>query len=229
MILKEQYGSCEMNNSGNNAILLQLGFDVSGPFADMLRLTYQRHAAYCRAYQIDFWQITGQLPHQLMPGAWSKIWLAQLCFKIGYEYIFWLDTDAAIVDFKTDLRDVFKEMGEASIGACEHNANKIPPHINVGVMYFRKTPQCVRFIDDWLKQFPGDKNWNEQGVFNHLRQEPQHQGVVAKIDDKWNATVNVNPHPNPVVKGWHGQGNGMIRLNLMRETCGLDYLNFGRV
>ncbi len=214
-----------MANKANNAILIQLGFDVLGPFADMLRLTYQRHASYCRAWGIDFWQVNGIIPRDLMPGAWSKIWLADMCFKLGYEYVFWLDTDAAVVDFGTDLRDVFKEMGEASIGACEHNANNIPAHLNVGVMYFRKTKESVRFVADWLKQYPGDRNWAEQGVFNHLMKEPQYKGIVAKVDDKWNSTLKTNESKTPVVMGWHGiGGNGIARLNAMRKVCGSDYL-----
>lgn len=215
-----------MKNSGNDAILLQLGFNTWGPFADMLRLTYQRHAAYCNAWQMDYWQMFGMIPRELMPGAWSKIWLMDLCFELGYKYVIWLDTDAGIVDFKTDLRDVFNEMGDAKIGLCEHNANNIPAHLNVGVMYLENTKDTRRFVKDWLRQFPGDENWNEQGVFNHLAKEPQYKGLIAKIDDKWNATVNVNPSPNPVVKGYHGQGDGLNRINLMKRDFGMDWMNY---
>jgi hypothetical protein len=57
--------------------------------------------------------------------------------------------------------------------------------------------------------------WWEQGVFNDIN-----DGTVVEIDAKYNATGNVNPSPNPVVLGFHGQGDVRQRFNDMLKAIG---------
>lgn len=201
------------------------GHDV---FQDMSRLTVQRHMAYARAHAMDYWNISGDIHPEMYPGGWGKIWLIKYAMQHNYKYISWIDADAAIMDFGSDLRDALKEQ---DIGACLHTPekseylkqNNVPPHLNVGVMYFRVTDKTRKFIDDWLASYPGDKRWMEQGAFNNLAKEVD---FIKPIEDKWNATVNVNMVDKPAVKGWHGVFPVIDRFNMMRAELLEDHIKY---
>lgn len=220
----------------NNAVILQHAYEPSSiligdhTFNEMLRLTYNRHAAYALSHNMDYWAFQGGIHYKEMPGeagAWSKIWLMKYALK-DYEYAFWIDTDAAIMDFETDLRDAVKDI---HIGACVHDPAKseylkslnIDKHINIGVMYLRNTEETRAFIDKWLASYPGEKRWAEQGAFNKLMIE---NPIVSVIDDKWNATVNVNMVEKPVVKGWHGVAPNTARFMQMKNELNDDFIDF---
>lgn len=210
----------------NNAIILQQAYtpdaENSGYFYDMLRLTMNRHAAYARVHKMDYQVYFGEyLPERNMfTGAWHKIRMIQDAIDKGYEYIFWLDTDAGIADISVDLRDAFS--GDGDIGACEHESKTIPRHYNVGVLFVRNTDRSKNFIADWWNTFPGDERWLEQGSFNNMAKD---NPVVFRMDDKWNATISVNEVDNPVVKGWHGILPS-DRFNAMRRYFKEDHIKY---
>ena len=215
----------------SNAVMIQHTYsnsNVFGPsFTDMQRLTYLRHSAYCAAHQIDYWSFQGGT-YPDMPGeagAWSKVGLMNSALK-DYEFVFWVDVDAAIVDFETDLRDAVKDI---NIGGCCHDPEKSPwlkqnhidKHINVGVLYVKNTEISKLFIQKWLASYPGPVRWADQGAFNALMKEIP--DAVTTIDDKWNATVNVNMVENPVIFGWHGVPLEQ-RFLLMKQKLKDDHL-----
>src|SRR5574341_1895440 len=190
-----------------NAVIIQQAYQI-GPFSDMLRLTYQRHAAYAWAHDMEYWPLSATLLPDKWPGGWGKIWLMRLMLDQGYEHVFYIDTDAAIVDFETDLREALPE-GKL-IGAVEHYAPDwfpkydIPRHYNIGVLFLRNDPLTVELLDDWVGRFPGHPRWMEQGAFNEIVKEDRYRDVFHVMEAKWNATVNVNPVDKPVIMGWHG-------------------------
>ena len=202
----------------NNAIILQQVYSQS-PYANMLRLSFARHMDYALRHSFDFQcqmtDITKDHPMCLLNGqpapfgAWAKLFIIRDALKAGYEYVCWVDADALIFDMATDLRDAFKEFDH--IGACQHPGP--PPHLNVGVVYYRNTQPTRDFVDTWIEHY-GRKdldNWMEQGVFNRLTAET---GIVARIDDKWNATHFAGTDvAHPVVIGYHGSA---IYTPLMR-------------
>jgi len=207
----------------NNAVILQA---VSNPtttpvFHDMLRLTMQRHAAYALSHNMDYLVHFGTYSERgVYTGSWDKIKLLQEAMERGYEYAFWVDADAAIIDFDDDLRDAFTN---GFIGCCEHNANGIPAHLNVGVTFVKNSEETLKFLGDWWDSFPGDPRWLEQGAFNDLAKK--YPDLVFKMDDKYNATVNVNMCDNPVVMGWHGI-HPNSRFAQMRKTLQQDFIKF---
>jgi hypothetical protein len=214
--------------NSNNAVILQHVYSNSS-FSDMLRLCIQRHMAYANAYSMDYWAFQGGLHRERVPeaGAWSKIELMKMALEKGYEYVFWIDADAAIMDFNTDLRESVKNI---HIGACAHDPAKSPylqslgiqRHINVGVMYLRNTDETRKFIQAWYDSYPGIPRWAEQGSFNNLLVTMPN--IVTEIDDKWNATVNVNMVEKPVVKGYHGVMPIENRFGLMKVDCIEDHI-----
>ena len=214
--------------NSNNAVIIQHVYSNSC-FTDMLRLCIQRHMAYSAAYNMDYWAFQGGLHRSHLPeaGAWSKIDLMKMALEDGYEYVFWIDADATIMDFNTDLRESVKDI---HIGACVHDPAKSPylksldvqRHINVGVMYLRNTDETRKFVQAWYDSYPGIPRWAEQGSFNNLLATMP--GIVTEIDDKWNATVNVNMVEKPVVKGYHGVMPIENRFGLMRVDCIEDHI-----
>ena len=218
----------------NDAVLIQHTYSNNNTwsgnaFLDMQRLTYQRHASYCAAHNIDYWNFQGGKFPQFdgEAGSWTKVGLVKDALK-DYEFVFWIDVDTAIVDFETDLREAAKDI---HIGGCVHDPakseflkfHKVDRHINVGCLYFRSTDKSQEFMDVWCKSYPGAKRWAEQGAFNELTEKMP--DIVTVLDDKWNATVNVNMVKAPVVMGWHGVPLYQ-RFLLMKQKFINDHLDF---
>lgn len=212
----------------NDALLIQCGHS-SPLFIDMLRLTMQRHATYCLGHNMDYWCQFG-MPIYAARAAWDKVYFINQAMQLNYKHIIWLDTDTAIMDFSADLRDALKT---GDVGACEHYADwfekmEIPRHYNVGAMYFHNTPIAKEFVADWYSLHDNPKlgRWMEQGAFNDLVTSDKYKDIFEKLDDKWNATVNVNEVKQPVVKGYHGIYPAVKRLNYMRADLPNDWLEF---
>jgi hypothetical protein len=212
-----------------DAVILQQAWQI-GPFADMLRLTYQRHASYAWAHGMEYIAWAGSLKPDLWPGGWGKIWLMRLMLEQGYQHVFWIDTDAAIMDIECDLRDGLPE-GKL-IGACEHWAPDwfpkldIPRHFNVGVLFLRNDPLTATFLDDWIGRYPGHPRWLEQGAFNEMIAEDKYKDAFHPLDARWNATINVNQVEHPMIMGWHGVMPEAKRLSMMREVFRDDFIRF---
>jgi hypothetical protein len=212
-----------------DAVIIQQVWQL-GAFSDMLRLTYQRHASYAWAHGMDYIPWAGSLKPEMWPGGWGKIWLMRLMLEQGYKHVFWIDTDAAIVDLESDLRDALPE-GKL-IGACEHWAESwfpqfdIPKHFNVGIVFLRNDPLTKEFLDDWIGRYPGAQRWLEQGTFNEMIKEDRYKDAFFAMDAKYNATYNVNEVERPVIQAWHGVMPEAKRFAMMREVFKDDHLRF---
>jgi len=211
-----------------DSVILQQAWQI-GPFADMLRLTYQRTAAYAWAHGMEYIAWAGSLKPEMWPGGWGKIWLMRLMLDQGYKHVFWIDTDAAIANMECDLRDGLPE-GKL-IGACEHWAESwfpqldIPRHYNVGVLFLRNDPRTKAFLDDWISRYPGHQRWLEQGSFNEMV-TGEYTDIFHPLDATWNATYNVNEVEQPNIMAWHGVMPESKRFAMMREVFKDDHLRF---
>ena len=214
-----------------NAIIIQQAYSpiINFKFSDMLRLTMQRHAAYAMSHKMDYLPLFGDYSDRsLFTGGWDKIKLIQEAIERGYEYVFWIDTDAAIVDFSVDLRDAF--INQKLIGCCEHKRENlpkeydIPTHLNVGVTFVKNGDGVKEFLQEWWDSFPGDKRWVEQGSFNDMAKK--YPEIVFKMDDRFNATVNVNMCDKPVIVGWHGIQPDSKRFDMMKNSLYTDSVKY---
>lgn len=205
----------------NDSVIINM-CNSSGEFHDSMRLTYQRHAVYAISHKMDYWHIMGDMHPDRLRGGWDKVDIIRKALSAGYQYVFWIDADACIVDNKSDLRDAF----QGDIGACIHDANNIPKHYNVGVLFIRNSNLVREFFDDWWDSYPGSVQWMEQGAFNDLLATDKYKDLLFRMDDRYNATVNVNMVKNPVIMGWHGVRPLATRFKLMKNICSEDYINF---
>lgn len=197
----------------NDCILIQ-HIHADTPGVKMLELTRAHHAAYCERWNMDYRPIIGNPVPHIPPGAgnWAKIELIRQALDEGYQYVAWLDADALIIDFETDLREA---MQPNRIGACWHRIPQLD-HWNVGVLYIHNSTGTREFIYQWLTSYPPPPDgWMEQGVFNRMARE---SNIVTTISDRWNATIDVSMVPDAVVLGFHGQGNTEYRYKEMQET-----------
>jgi hypothetical protein len=185
----------------------------------------QRHVAYAISHKMDYIPYFGDYTDRdVYTGGWSKIKMIVDALK-KYEYVFWIDTDAAIVKFDTDLRDAF----QGNIGCCEHRAEvfpkelEIPTHYNVGVIFVKNDDGVKEFFESWWNSYPGDPRWAEQGAFNELVKDSP---LFFKLDDRYNATVNVNMCEDPVIVGWHGVSPLNKRFEMMKKQFISDHLKY---
>jgi hypothetical protein len=196
--------------------LIQQAFecnDIVGDYRPMMELTKARNETYCERYAFDFWYITkqdGLKYSNVFDGGWAKVELIQRALAQDYQYIVWLDADALVKDMDTDLRDGCIE----GIGACWHRIPQLN-HWNTGVLFVQNTPETVKFIDEWLASYPGQRQWMEQGEFNRLAMQSK---TVQTISDRWNATLNYSMVPDAVILGYHGNGNAKNRYDMMNKT-----------
>ena len=222
----------------NNAIIVQTCWSVDnrqviwqGCYYETLRLTLMRHSAYARAQKFDYWIKMGDIHPEYMTGAWSKCFLILEALEAGYQDVVYIDTDAAVMDFETDLRSALPE--GKFIGAVLHTpdkseflkVNNVPPHYNVGVLYFRNSPRTIEFVKAWIATYPGKERWLEQGSFNDMV-TGEYADMFHQVDDRFNATVNVNMTDKPAVKGWHGIMTVANRLAVMTEELADDFIKF---
>jgi hypothetical protein len=197
----------------NNALLIQ---HCSGSIhARMLAVFYARHVEYCIAHKFDYWALMdGRYPVMYSP--WARVPLILDALGRGYQYIVAMDTDAYIHDLSADLREACPPVG---FGACIHDANDVPRHYNIGVLYVTRSAQVREFCEHWLLLYPGYDNMEEQTIFNNLVSHRKYAGIVQQIDDKYNSTIGTNESPAPVVVAWHGVGTTAERLALMQTRA----------
>ena len=196
----------------NTAVLIQQVYPGLG-FEPLLELTKAHHQAYCDKWNIDYQPIVDNVTeHDPALGAYAKIELIRRAMAQDYAYIIWLDADTLIKDVDADLRDAVPYQ---KIGVCWHRIPQLQ-HWNVGALYVHNCEATQLFMDEWIKAYPPPRDgWNEQGVFNRMAMK---QNTVVTISDKWNATLNYSMVPDAVVLGFHGQGNAVQRLQIMRDA-----------
>lgn len=193
-----------------NAVLIQQAYPSQG-FDEMIELTRKRNEEYCKRWGFDYQvHIDNVVPEwDIKNGGWAKVELIRRALE-KYEFVVWLDADAMIYDLDTDLREACQD-----IGVCWHRIPQLN-HWNVGVMYFKASPEVIDFVNQWIGKYPGAKDgWFEQGEFNRLAMKSK---VVHTLSDRWNATINVNMVPDAVVLGFHGCGNAKQRLAFMEDA-----------
>lgn len=169
-------------------------------------LTASLTLEYCLKHKMDCHLLVGDQPGRIgETGHWTVPRLIKLFLDLGYSRVIYLDADTVIVDSSVDLREACVP---DKIGAVMHNLAYLTPdlsHYNAGALYVTNTKKVRNFMDKWLAQYPGTKEfaWYEQGVFNKLGAE---MDIINHLDNRWNAG-HVSKSDCPVVAGLHGIPN----------------------
>jgi hypothetical protein len=187
-------------------ILLQ---QATGAYQQMLSLSHDLHNAYATRHNLTFCSVRGSVQSR-RPPVWDKIRLIQLMLATGVEFVVWLDADTLIMKPEIDVRSALRN--GAPIAMCR---NPIPWgdqswHYNAGVILVRNTGAARWFFDEVWKAERVDHPWQEQARMNELSE--RNPNLVQTLDNKWNCTKGVNPTRDPIIRAWHGQGTGAIKL-----------------
>jgi hypothetical protein len=194
-----------------DAILIQA---ASWEYAPLLDITAKRHADYAQKHGMSFECLRGRwLDGSAGVLGWDKLVLIQQALRAGFEHVFWIDADAAIVGDE-DLRGA---LTHGTLGMVQHPGP--PIHFNCGVMMMRNTQRLGTFLEAVLSYCPGIAPWWEQNVLNDLITSEK-WFAFERLDDRWNSTFGVNESDHPVVVGWHGAGDVFERAALMRCVLG---------
>jgi hypothetical protein len=206
----------------NDALLIQQVYPSTGkdPLLEMsqeyMDLNVSVNGPYCERHGFDYWHVIENLNPDKGEGfgSWGKVVLLQKGLEAGYKYVVWLDVDTVIWRRDIDLREACTP---DHIGVCWHRIPQLH-HWNVGAGYYGNSERVRKFVADWLSHYPTNDGWAEQGVFNKLARQSD---IVQTISDRWNATLHYSEVPDPVVLGFHGDGDPKQRFLHMQEVIKL--------
>ncbi len=192
------------------AILLQ---QASGEHVALLDLIRSHHARYAERHRMEYRCVYGLQQAERAP-VWDKILLIlnALREEPPVEWLFWVDSDAIIMDFNRDLREALCDHGE--LGMVIHPN---PYHFNAGALYMRNTPRLIGYFEKVWAKWPINHGWEEQESMNRVLLDEWFDGFQP-LPAAWNSTYGVNEADRPVVRAWHGLNPIEKRIRLMRET-----------
>jgi hypothetical protein len=194
-----------------DAILLQ---QASPEQAILLDLTGKRHLAYAERHGIAYWTVGKRMIDEngAIYAGWDKFVLIRQALGRGYEHVFWIDADAAVVG-DVDLREA---RTDGCLGMVEHPGP--PVHFNCGVMLMRNTAQLREFLRAVWERRPGEHPWYEQTIMNEMITDGW--PGFEQLDLRWNSTFGIAEAQGPVIVGWHGGGSVGEKYGKMRAFLG---------
>lgn len=199
-----------------DAILLQ---QASPEQAILLGLTAERHAAYVERYEMAFWTVKRRMiDNEAVYAGWDKLVLIRQALGRGYEHVFWIDADAAVVG-DVNLREA---LTTGCLGMVEHPGP--PVHFNCGIMLMRNTAELRAFVREVWERRPGEDPWYEQTIMNEMIADGW--PGFERLDARWNSTFGIAEADEPVVAGWHGGGSVGEKYQKMKTYLGAPVERF---
>jgi hypothetical protein len=129
-------------------LVVQSSTENIGSFA---RLSAEINGAYARLHGYAFVHHETELPAARPRNpCWDKVVHLRSHLKEGdsdAEYIFWIDSDAAIDRTDRRLESIAASSGGADLSICV--SMPLTKNVNTGAMLLRATPWMRRFADDW--------------------------------------------------------------------------------
>jgi hypothetical protein len=132
---------------------------LSGRYPRTEYKSYENHMAYCTKNQ--YFYIHCCNPTIAKNLYFNKIYYILECFKLDFDYIFWLDDDAYFIDFNIKLES-FLPKSPHSISICKGPPNqKVKTLISSGQMLIKCEKKAHDFFQEILDTKLGlvKKNW----------------------------------------------------------------------
>jgi len=171
------------------------------------------------------------------PPAWNKIIVVRELMAEGYDFVFWIDTDAQFVRFDADIRAEIKP--DKHLYLASHHAYVVPmPGMvvrldvpNTGVMLVRNCAWSHKLLDDiWAKdEYLTHKWWENASLIDLLgyRRLLDKTAINAPdealmrhlewLDWNWNSTPGASVGKAPIINHYTRQTGYAARLEAMRR------------
>jgi len=190
-----------------------------GIWQRQLDVTAELHDRYAADHQMDLLRAVRQCAR------WNR-WELLVWALAHYAYVFWIDSDAAIVGSE-DLRVVVQEQPIGMVWGQDLRGSE-PAACNNGVMYLRSTPAAQAWAAEILAHEPAAETnfsgpwWSETGKTYYdawitlaLADDPRWRNLYGRLPARWNSIAGVSEVPEPVVMAWHGYYDQDERLREM--------------
>jgi hypothetical protein len=184
-----------------------------------LDVTAVLHDRYAAAHQMDQLRAVRQWER------WNR-WQLLAWAVQHYAYVFWIDSDAAIVGGE-DLRLAVQERPIGMVWGQDRRGAE-PLACNNGVLYLRATPEVRTWVAEICAHEPAattdfsDTWWSDAGRILYdawitlaLADDPRWRDLYGKLPARWNSIAGVSQVTEPVVMAWHGYGSQQERLAAM--------------
>lgn len=200
------------------------------PFRIFGQLAWKSIKRYATMRKYDAMCFNERLSDRPVP--WEKIICIQKAFEMGYEFVFWIDADAVIVDLSEDIGSVIKNDRDLFLVRHTIDGGYSP---NTGAFLIRNTEKTKQMLGDiWNMKEYVNHMWWEQGAFidyfgliTSLSQQEQDlfkgfqsdlkphpigsiESMVEWISPRWNVIPHVNPENKPIIKHYAGLGKSKI-------------------
>lgn len=169
------------------------------------------------------------------PATWGKITRIREVLQSGFEYCFYVDSDAIFVRFDENIRDHITTAKDLYL--CWYSPNNsesycpIPAHFNAGVMIWRNCAWSIDFLDEIWRQTDFIHHfWHEQAAMLNLLgyrsslglgdddPDPDRIAHVQKLSIDWNVTGRTFG-PNPIIRHVAGRSKALRIEGLDREIA----------
>jgi len=195
---------------------------AAGPHQAYLDMTRSRLIEYGDTHNYDV-KVFNEVLTTDRPPAWSKILIIQKMLE-AYDLVFWVDSDAVIVDTSTDILSEF-DIKATELALVEHSYAE-QTHANTGVMLVKRTENILQFLDlVWDQSDLIDHPWWDQAAILRClgidsAVHPIGQGNIASriaidvkfLDKKWNAIRQDYPHGNVKIRHFAGEAHGLRKF-----------------
>ncbi len=198
----------------------------AGAHEELLALSGQTFKIYAERHGYDLVLETSLLEPQ-RPAAWSKVRLLQQMLQ-RYDTVFWVDSDAAIVDVSRDIAD---EVGRKYLGLIAHRyEGQVIP--NTGVLLLNRGRRAEQLLEaTWDATQWIDHPWWENAaildLMGHevgdgpgpvvLTQPTAYYRKARFLGNEWNS-IMVDEAAHPRIRHYPGRSQEFRLEHLVRDV-----------
>lgn len=175
---------------------------VGEAYSKAVSLATKSKREYCKLHGYDFILEDGtNMPHTDRPIPWLKIPLIRGVLP-NYDYVFWSDGDAMVVNYRTRFEDMFRDF----LYSDKHMVitRDAAGNMNMGNFLLRNCSWSVSLLDKiWEQEQFIDHPWWENAAFIHLmetraliedRSIADRVAVVSNRDYPFNSYPHLNDY-----------------------------------
>ena len=155
---------------------------VCNNYEDIISITSPVNQKYSKKVGAEYVLHKQKFEHNRYP-SWNKIYSTINLFEEGYDYVFFLDGDAMVVDHSRNIFDLATDP-KILFHVCAEEMQK-PFSICTGAFLIKRDPLMLRFLNDILdyeeEHFFMNWGWEQSAAVDILRRDSELYKDVVKI------------------------------------------------